>query len=71
MTPRSIKFDLQNLFNGNKALGNMILTVLNENWKSVYDDVQSSYEDAFAQIFTSIFNNFLSRVPTDRLFGKD
>ncbi|XP_044260588.1 protein takeout-like [Tribolium madens] len=69
MTPNLIKFDLKNLFHGDKALGDNILKVMNENWEEVFRDVKSGYEKAFAQIFTSIFNRLLERISVNELFG--
>ncbi|RZC34513.1 takeout-like [Asbolus verrucosus] len=71
MEPGLIHFQLDNLFDGDKVLGENILKVLNENWKEVYGDVQSSYEHAFGQIFTSIFSNLLAKVPVSELFGEE
>lgn len=69
MSPKLIKFDLQNLFNGDKALADNVLKVLNENWEEVFGDVKSGYENAFSQIFTGIFSRLLDRVSVDDLFG--
>ncbi|RZB54430.1 JHBP domain containing protein [Asbolus verrucosus] len=69
MDPQLIRFKLENLFDGDEALGRNINSVLNDNWKEVFADVKPSYEDAFGKIYFSIFNNVLSKVPVNELFG--
>lgn len=68
MDPKSIKFNFENLFDGDKALGDNINHVVNDNWKDVFLDVKSSYEEAFAKIFFAIFSNFLAKVPISEIF---
>ncbi|XP_044260730.1 protein takeout-like isoform X2 [Tribolium madens] len=68
MEPELIKFKFDNLFNGDKELGDKINQVFNDNSKEVFGDVKSSYEEAFGQIFTNIFNRLLARVSIVDLF---
>lgn len=70
MEPQQIHFVLENLFNGDKILGDNVLQIMNDNWKEVYGDVQSSYEEAFGKIFSSIFSNLLSKVSKSDLFNE-
>jgi hypothetical protein len=67
MQPESVHFNFENLFNGDKALGDNINKVMNENWEEVFSDVKSSYEDAFGQIVTGLFNGLLAKVPISEL----
>jgi hypothetical protein len=67
--PQRLHFKLDNLFNGDKTLGDNINQVMNDNWKEVYGDVKSSYEEAFGKIFASVFDNLLARVPIAELFN--
>lgn len=62
MKPRQIKFDFENLFNGDKRLGDNMIQVLNDNWKEVYDDVESSYVEIVSTILKSLFTNFFAKV---------
>jgi hypothetical protein len=64
-----MNFKLDNLFNGDKALGDNLNQLMNDNWKELYIDVKSSYEEAFGKIFASVFDNLLARVPIAQLFG--
>jgi hypothetical protein len=69
LVPSLLKFKLDNLFDGDKALGDNINQVMNDNWSEVYADVKSSYEEAFSQIFSGIFSNLLGKVSVSELFG--
>lgn len=71
LTPERIQFKLDNLFDGDKTLGDNINQVLNDNWSEVYADVKASYEEAFAQIFAAIYNNLLGKVSVGELFGEE
>lgn len=66
--PQKMHFQLSNLFGGDKEFTNRILKAMNENWEDIYADVRPSYEEAFGQIFTSIFNSLLSKVQISNLF---
>ncbi|CAH1383479.1 unnamed protein product [Tenebrio molitor] len=68
---QGLSVKLENLFNGDKILSDNIHQVMNENWKEVFGDVKSGYEEAFGKIFTSVLSNFLSRVPITELFVEE
>ncbi|XP_063930314.1 protein takeout-like [Zophobas morio] len=67
--PKLIEVKLDNLFDGDKALGDGMNQVMNENWKELFEDVKASYSEAFGSIFASIFNRLLAKVPISELFG--
>ncbi|RZB54431.1 JHBP domain containing protein [Asbolus verrucosus] len=71
MEPKRLTIKLENLFDGNAALGANINKVMNENWQEIFADVKASYEEAFAQITASIFNNLLAKVPIADIFGNE
>ncbi|KAL3270740.1 hypothetical protein HHI36_021265 [Cryptolaemus montrouzieri] len=60
------KFD--NLFNGDKILGDNINNVLNENWREVYEEVAPGYGDVYSAAFMNIMNKIFSKVPLPELF---
>lgn len=66
--PEHVTFQFDNLFNGDKTLGDNINKVMNDNWKDVYDDVKLNYSEAFSTITKTIFNSLLERVPLSELF---
>ncbi|RZC32122.1 takeout-like [Asbolus verrucosus] len=68
LEPQLVKFNFENLFNGDQALGDSLNRVLNENWKEVFADVKTNYEEAFQQIISGVFNNLLARVAVTDLF---
>jgi hypothetical protein len=41
LNPELISFNFENLFDGNKELGDNTNQVLNDNWKEVFDDVKN------------------------------
>uniref|UniRef100_A0A1A9UNI4 Uncharacterized protein n=1 Tax=Glossina austeni TaxID=7395 RepID=A0A1A9UNI4_GLOAU len=45
--PKSIIFDFQNLFNGDKALGDNMNKFLNENWKEIFTEIEDSLDKQF------------------------
>ncbi|KAH0821936.1 hypothetical protein GEV33_000855 [Tenebrio molitor] len=67
--PQMLNFKLDNLFNGDKVLGDNINRVMNDNSKEMYADLRSSYEEAFGKIFVAVFDNLLTRVPIAQLFA--
>ncbi|XP_063930450.1 protein takeout-like [Zophobas morio] len=69
LMPQLMKFRMDNLFDGDKILGDNINQVLNDNWSEVFAEVKPNYEEAFGKIFTAIFENVLKKVSKTELFG--
>ncbi|XP_063930512.1 circadian clock-controlled protein daywake-like [Zophobas morio] len=67
--PRSIDFDLKNLFDGDEEAADRFKKMLKENALEVYGDVKSGYDEAFGIIFATIFDRLLTKVPVSKLFG--
>lgn len=61
-------FQLSNLYNGDKLLGDNTNLFLNENWKDIFNEIKKSVFSAFAQIAENVLNNMMSKVPYDELF---
>ncbi|XP_044755979.1 protein takeout-like [Coccinella septempunctata] len=61
-------FDLDNLFDGNKQLGDQVNAFLNENWESLVKDFGPTVEDAVAKIIKDIFVDLASVVPIKNMF---
>ncbi|XP_044260824.1 protein takeout-like [Tribolium madens] len=66
-----VYFHFDNLFNGDKALGDNINTVLNDNWREVFEDVKSGYSEVMSEIIQSLLNNFWSVVSLEDAFGEN
>lgn len=64
----NIHFDFQNLFNGNKELGDNILKVMNDNWEQVFDELGIGYEKAVAAATRAIANQVFSKISISELF---
>lgn len=61
------KYNLQNLFNGDKLLGGQMLTFLNENWKEVFAETKPGIEQTMSEVVKFLISP-MSRVPYDYLF---
>ncbi|KAH0808233.1 hypothetical protein GEV33_014558 [Tenebrio molitor] len=66
--PSSIVFHFDNLFNGDKLLGDEINRVVNENWKLLFEDIEDTFLDAMTKILINILNNFFSKVSIEEAF---
>lgn len=64
-------FDLTNLYNGDKVLGDSTNLFLNQNWLEVFTEIKKSVFSAFAQITENVLNQIFSKVPYDELFEQD
>jgi hypothetical protein len=68
LNPELISFSFENLFDGNKELGDNTNQVLNDNWKEVFDDVKNGYSEVFSQILIKLYDNFFSKVSLEEAF---
>ena len=68
--PERMHFELTNLFNGDKALGDNMNLFLNENWKEIFGELRGSIANAFAQIFKSITDSVFKKYPYAKYFAE-
>lgn len=68
LSPDLVKFKFDNLFNGNKELGDNVNTVINDNWKEIFVEASDGYETALGLVVQNIMNNFFGKVPVSELF---
>ncbi|KAF5284911.1 hypothetical protein FQA39_LY16866 [Lamprigera yunnana] len=68
LDPKMVKFDFQNLFNGDARLGDEMNKLLNDNWNEIFTDVKGGYEEALGAIFMGIANVIFKKVPFDEMF---
>lgn len=66
--PKRVTFKFENLFNGDKVLGNTMNRFMNQNWKVVFEGTASEYEKFFGEKFKSIANNVFQNVPMKKIF---
>ncbi|XP_018914605.2 protein takeout isoform X2 [Bemisia tabaci] len=64
----SMKIRLENLFNGDKLLGENMNTILNENWKDLLREIGPAVGDALASVFRNTLSSVAQLVPYDVLF---
>lgn len=59
---------LENLFNGNKALGDNMNLFLNENWEIILQELQPALRETLSQILLSLINNVFDKLPYSDMF---
>lgn len=69
-TMTQLIFNLGNLYNGDKALGDNTNLFLNENWKEVFPEIRGSVFEAFAQIIDNLLKNVFAKIPYRDLFAE-
>lgn len=71
LVPEKVNFDFQNLFNGDKLLGDTMNNFLNENSQIVFSELRGSFEESLSFIFKDITNKLFTKVPMDKIFLND
>lgn len=66
--PKWVKFRFDNLFNGDRILGDTMNRFMNDNWDPVFYGIIPGYEDNFGEKFKSVANILFSQVPFDLIF---
>lgn len=66
--PKWVTFRFDNLFNGDKVLGETMNTFMNNNWEVVFHGLIPGYELKFGEKFKSVANILFSQVPADLIF---
>ncbi|XP_050544004.1 protein takeout-like [Daktulosphaira vitifoliae] len=67
-TTQKLTMKFENLFNGNKALGDNMNVFLNENWPDILKDFQPALEQALVFVLIEYTNQFFGRVSMEDLF---
>ncbi|CAH0388544.1 unnamed protein product [Bemisia tabaci] len=68
LSTTKLRVKLENLFNGDKALGDNMNVFLNENWEDILKELQPGFEDSLSQAFLEISNRVFTKVPFDQIF---
>lgn len=66
--PKYVTFDFENLFNGDKVLGDTMNQFMNQNWKAVFNGLIPEYAKFFGSKFISVANNVFQKVPLKNIF---
>lgn len=63
--------NFENLFNGDKALGENMNAFLNQNWRDILNELKPSITFAMEEILKNIINRIFVKLPYDEIFLKD
>lgn len=66
--PKWVIFRFDNLFNGDKLLGETMNKFMNDNWEIVFSNLIPGYEERFGDKFRDVSNILFSKVPVDLIF---
>jgi hypothetical protein len=68
LDPESVSYNFENLFNGDKQLGDNMNKVLNENHLEVFSDVRKGYEAGLAIVLKQVLSNMFAKVSIEEGF---
>ncbi|XP_017786380.1 PREDICTED: protein takeout-like [Nicrophorus vespilloides] len=68
MQPESIMYEFENMVDGNRAISDEVLKVMNENNLDIYAEIKKDYDRTFAEIFYHITNKIFNNIPKKKLF---
>nr|XP_013107684.1 unnamed protein product [Stomoxys calcitrans] len=63
LEPEHVRFDLTNLFNGDKTLGDVTSQFINANWKELFNEMKPALAKAISLIVKSFINKFYETQP--------
>jgi len=66
-TTSKLHMKFNNLFNGEKILGDNMNVFLNENWKELLDEMQPTFESALGTAFVAIIQQFFNKIPINKI----
>ncbi|XP_075164734.1 protein takeout-like [Haematobia irritans] len=69
LLPGSIHFKFDNLFNGNKELGDNFNYFINENWNDIWKEMGSTFCKAIGVVLKKVINNFFEKDPAHTYFA--
>ncbi|XP_063926606.1 circadian clock-controlled protein daywake-like [Zophobas morio] len=61
-------FQIDNLFDGNKELGDNLNMVINDNWREVADDLKPEYNEVVRQILTGMMEKVWGKISLEEFF---
>ena len=61
-------FYFDNLFGGNKELGDNVNSVINDNWKQVLDELNPVYNEIVEKVLTGMMEKVWMKVSLEELF---
>uniref|UniRef100_T1P8S4 Hemolymph juvenile hormone binding protein (JHBP) n=1 Tax=Musca domestica TaxID=7370 RepID=T1P8S4_MUSDO len=70
LEPKGMHFKIDNLFNGDKALGDNMNLFLNENWQDIYRELRASITSAFGKVFHTVIGHVFTKYPYEEFFAQ-
>lgn len=67
--PQGCILKIDNLFNGDKVLGDNMNLFLNENWKEIFEELRTSMRVAFGAVTKKIINRVFTTHPFEKYFA--
>ncbi|XP_061390853.1 protein takeout-like [Musca vetustissima] len=64
----NVKYHLENLFNGDKVLGETMNRFLNENWKDIYEELKPAFSKMFNALVKSRLETVFGKYPSEEYF---
>lgn len=71
LDPSRLNIKLENLFRGDKALGDNMNQFLNQNWKEIYQELKPAITFAVEEILKGIINRIFLKIPYNEIFLKE
>lgn len=68
LLPKRVYLHFENLFNGDKVLGENMNRFMNENWELIFNELKGGYEDTFSYVFKDVTNKIFTKVPMNKIF---
>ncbi|KAL5240746.1 hypothetical protein ACI65C_008157 [Semiaphis heraclei] len=65
---KNLKVNLENLFNGNKQLGDSMNSILNQNWEVLLEELKPAFEEAIGAISQDIVNKVFQKTAYSDIF---
>lgn len=63
-----LRVNFENLFNGDKALGDNMNLFINENWKEIFAEINQSIAEAISEVLLIAIQGPFSAIPYRKLF---
>lgn len=63
-----VQYNFENLFNGNKQLGDEMNKFMNDNWMEVASEMQPSFWNTLDAVVVNVLSNLMKKVPFEKIF---
>ncbi|KAL9888502.1 protein takeout-like [Glossina fuscipes fuscipes] len=67
---KRVIYQFDNLFNGDKVLGDTVNKFVNENWKEVFDELRVPFDKSFGAVFKHIIDEVFNKYPYAKYFNE-